>query len=163
MPATIELTGLLGLPLKHLALQVAASATFQAVTETDSEAEALDCISVGAADDTAIVPPRAIIRWPDESTIGQISRTGYDWSGSILLTFEFPGNPDHRDSFEDSYIDFCNHVGEVIREVLNLSGTAGYLDVRTIKIGPIGQAVLEENQGAEFFVCHTVVGFVGLP
>lgn len=163
MSLTVEPSGLLGLPLKHLRAMVAASETFQDATGAADATAALDFVSIGMADDTASGPPRAVIRWPEEVSIARVSRLGQNWSASILLTFEFPTDTDNAGRFEDAYTAFCNQVGEVIREILALTGRPGFLDITGIRIGPLGQAMIEENDGEDFFVCHTIVNFEGLP
>lgn len=163
MTLAVELTGLLGLPLKYLRAQVANSITFQGVVGAIDADEAAAFISVGEADDTQTAPPRAIIRWPEEASIGRISQLSHNWSASIELSFEFPTDENYLNDYENAYASFVADVGEVIREILAVTGQGGFLNVTGIRIGPIGCAVIEENDGVPFFVCHTVVSFEGQP
>lgn len=174
MALTVTPTGALGLPLKHLRATIAASASFRTLVGAGDAAAALPSIAIAAADDVEcfedgtqnanfVAKPRAIIRWPDQADIAQFAQSTWSWGdGRLMIAFEFPENPSCKGNFQDGYMNFCNQLGAVLAEMYALANSGGYLAAKRYLIGPIGQAMSEENNGEEFWCAHVMAVFGGL-
>jgi hypothetical protein len=119
-------------PIDRLRQLVADCPTFQSVVGAADRAAALPYVHVPyvSGDDAVGDMPRAVIdpvgnQW----SATRVAEADYSYSGNALLTFEFripaavtAGSAD-GEAGKDSWEWFDDKVGEILHEMLNLSGT----------------------------------------
>ncbi len=148
--------GSLSLPMEHLRTLVAASATFQAWTNTASAADAKDHIyltiaEVDATERLANMRPFALIALAEEADFESVGGGANDTfidRGSLTLIFE--ANVEPADNAGDVGLLFANQVGKTIDEMLALAGSSGYLCVQRIEkfLGPArAKHDIEDGEG----------------
>jgi hypothetical protein len=132
-------SGIVAEPTHLLAELVAASPTFQTVTGTASEAEALDFVHEVSVAGSEVVRPFAVVSAPMGHAIG---RGGFG-TGELTLIFEdavpegytrddlAEGSTDEPDSSDGSEA-FRNWVGAVVHEMMDEQENGGRLLVRQI-------------------------------
>lgn len=155
MPITAE--GPLGLALDYGKTTLANCATFQSIAGAADADAAKSAIHEGGTEDEpeAGGDARAIIRYAEEADIEQISTTGFDVQGMLVLVIEYPvPTALASDTYSEQYKNAINKFGLIIKELTELAGArqAGYLNINRIGQGPIGKAFEEKNNGLEYFV-----------
>lgn len=102
-------------------LCVASSKTYQEVTASRNESQALGTVVRGGIWETS--PPdqaRAIVRMDEGMTVsGRENISSFVWTVPFLVSFEFPIPESHWSDFTDSYTWFMNRDGKIFKEMLN--------------------------------------------
>lgn len=122
---------------------------------TSPENAALAKIKYGVLEDDPahsdyVAPPRIGLRYPDTTDLQRLSTTGFTVNLTMIVTIEVPIPTPYLSSFQDSYIDFFNKVGGLIRDLKTLPKGAGVLDIIRIQMGPAGELDPKWNNGSQW-------------
>jgi hypothetical protein len=153
--------GFLSLPLHYLRKSVAASSTFQTLTEAEDAAAAEEFVFIGAAkDDGTEDPPRITLRYFDSMPLLQTALNRWQMRGQAELTLEMLVDGDLNGDPEDEYLDLTNTFGAILKEITALANTGGYLTIQSAEISQIGWIPQENNNGNLWLQGSASVGFV---
>ena len=159
MPVTP--TGTLSLMLSRTRQIIAGSGTFQDVVEADDEAEALLSVFYHSVEDEDTARPYAIVRLMNDEDGQQISNTGYQFDGMILVEFHFDIPAEYIGNYSDSYLWFTNQIGAIISEITVLTRTGNvtnnYIAFHAISQGPLGLVDPVEHGNKHFGVSSWVM------
>ena len=129
---TVTPSGMLSLPLNYLKLTLAASSTFQAMVSAADAAAALAFIHPVQTDEQ---PPFAVLDWDPgwrRTAIAGGSRNVFQQDGTLTLLLRAMIDGEHDE--EEAAYTFINDVGDIIADMEELAGTAGFLNITTISI-----------------------------
>jgi hypothetical protein len=156
MPVTVSVAdSSFARPLEVLRHTLANSATFQSVVGAEDADEAKAKILYFWADDEdeAQQQPRAIVRGVNEDEAAKVSTTGYEFTGPMVVVFEFPIPEAYLDNHQDAGLDFLNKLGAIRGEMIALSRTSPhlYLDFQTIGLIAHGEGDEKHHNGDRYW------------
>ena len=136
---------------------LAASTAFQAFVGESTDAAALTHIHEGYASDKQLDHdqhrPRCIIRHMDSEDHTRAGTTGFESFGRVVAQFERDVPTDELPDLRQAYREFTNHIGGIINDLKSDgNGQNGTPQIVDIKMGPLGEAASEEQNGEKFFV-----------
>lgn len=153
--------GNLSLPLHYLKETIAASARFQSIVGALDANEAKASIIKFWADESkaAHAMPRCVVRNLNEDEAVRSTTSGWNFTGPLMMYFEFPIPAEHQDDHEDAGTWFANQVGVIRQEMRNaaVANPDQYLNIQKIELVDLGEGKPDENEGtpwwgAEFHV-----------
>ena len=127
-------TGVLSLPLYNMQTLICNSATFRTWVGAATVAAARDRCYLVAQDETSITRPFAVVEFGGGFTYSKEAEPSiYLGSGSLVVWFEDAVASGVQANHADAMFTFTNTVGAILTEMLDLSGTSGYINIRTIR------------------------------
>jgi hypothetical protein len=133
-------TGIFSLPLHYLMETLVNCAAFRAWVGAETVEAARAFIYPVSTPVPIPDPPFAWCNWADDFSLDRIesgTSSSFNQSGDLLLMFRgrVEKDPDGKDypDYEVS-IRFLNPIGAIVKELTELSGAPGYLNIKTIKM-----------------------------
>lgn len=165
-----EPQGPLSIAVDALRTLLASSAAFQAwVGAADLEAAKARVHWFAVREPKALTRPYAEVSFIEADglsgdVIGRGGHSAFGLSGSlrVCLTADAPDRPDEAgEDFRETILPFLNQVGTIVREMMQLAGGGGHLDVTAPKV-TLGPALAREEDGADlppFIYAELVFGY----
>ena len=146
---SVTATGPLSRPLQLARELLAASAKFQEITDSNSEAEALEHVYAGVEPGAASRPLGLASMPQEDETVSYLPKHP---SGRLVIRLESNIPAEHENDVSDALLDFLNKAG-VIREEMAIEGQkAGRLIVRSIRLRrPAMRSAPEEEASNDKF------------
>ena len=162
MPATTP-TGLLAEPLYHLAFLIASSTAFQTWTATENATAALAHVHIVEPDDGPVTHPFCVVTWEKCRWNAVAGGTGLQHQANGEMYALFEAKIDETDinvSKEPAY-KFTNSLGAIIQDMLDKSGTGGYLFVPSITMDEKPNRASESYLGTlgDFYQAKLTIGW----
>ncbi len=156
--------GSISLALAQLRTSLSESVEFQNYTGSQNAAEALERIryyTVRDDADTWKQRPFALLKMTQRgsNSIGDGVVVELATGGSILLSLE--DNAKHKESDDDSYIEFCNFAGSVMDDLEDNSGFNDHFatDQTDVLFGPERTPRNQREEQADFWQIVYVVNY----
>lgn len=111
-----------------------------ALADLDTSPSAAARITIGMCDDESASLPRCWIRYLASSDLNDVSTTGMDLSGELLLHFQVhvPSSIQETGDLESAYIWWTNVLGRTFNEMRLVRGMAGFLDYHRVSQRELG-------------------------
>ena len=137
MPTPVTLTGLFGVPIEALETLLANTTAFRTFTGTATEADAKAQIYSILEAETGIVRPLALItyqggNWSVERDSASSGNASFRRNSSLTLLFEKEVNL--TGYTRDAIKTFSNEIGDVIKGMLDNSGTGSLMIVKGVSL-----------------------------
>ncbi len=130
-------SSILSIPMAMLRDHIASCSAFQTWVNEETAQRAKTRVHIVAFDPQTKDLPFAHVYMTDDWETVSIAGGAAEWfetTRSLDVCFQGPIPPELADNADDAMLDFLNHMGAILEDMLALAGQAGYVAINAIRM-----------------------------